>query len=142
MVASGTNNWTYEWDTTTVEDGNNSLWFRSYCNGAYSDIVSLNLDLDKELKNKQQLYYGLEYSFNKVRSTAFRENIRTGETTPAASRYPDGGSDYSYTAIYGSYQNSINPNMTFSAGARYTQTWLNARTNNTFVRNKHCLFSI
>jgi len=92
-------------------------------------IGSLNLDLEKALNKDQQLYYGLEYSFNHVQSTAFQKHIDTNEIIDATPRYPDGGSNYSFTALHGSYQNVLNPNLTLSAGARYTQTWLNASTN-------------
>ncbi len=51
MVASGTNDWILQWDTTTMENGFHSLRFRSYCYGAYSDIVSLNLDVQNQEQN-------------------------------------------------------------------------------------------
>jgi len=45
MVVSGTDDWTYEWDTITVENGNSSLRFRAYCRKVYSEIAFLYLDV-------------------------------------------------------------------------------------------------
>lgn len=55
------------------------------------DIASFNLDLFKKIK-QHQLTYGLEGVVNWVSSTVNRYNIKTGATSYATTRYPDGGS--------------------------------------------------
>ena len=57
-------------------------------------IVSLNNDYDKSLKNQQLLFYGLEMNYNNVISTGEETNINTGETNKVSTRYPDGSNIY------------------------------------------------
>ena len=64
-------------------------------------IISLNTDFDKKLKNENQIiYYGFEYVFNNVKSEADEPNLFSGETIPAAPRYPDGKNKYSGASAY------------------------------------------
>jgi hemoglobin/transferrin/lactoferrin receptor protein len=92
---------------------------------------SVNLDFDKQLNEKNSLFYGMEAVTNKVNSTGQERHIETGEITPYASRYPD-GSDYSSYAGYLNYKNNLNEKITFITGARYSQVLLNAKFDNTF----------
>ena len=92
---------------------------------------SVNLDFDKQLNEKSLLFYGLEAVINKVNSTGQERDINNNETTPYASRYPD-GSDYSSYAAYFNYKNNLNEKMTFLAGARYSRVLLNSAFDTTF----------
>ncbi|HEY0678811.1 MAG TPA: TonB-dependent receptor [Chitinophagaceae bacterium] len=78
---------------------------------------SVNVDLDKELTDKSELFYGLEYVTNDVGSFANRVNINNGTEEKAPTRYPD-NSDWSSYGIYGSYRVNVNK-FTFSTGLRY-----------------------
>lgn len=82
------------------------------------DVLSANLDFEKQLPKDQSLFYGLEVLLNQVGSEANNENITTGEKTAAATRYPDGASWNSYAA-YLSYSNSLNEQLRFQGGLRY-----------------------
>ena len=66
------------------------------------DAISVNLDAKKGL-GKGQLFYGLEYVYNKVGSLGETTNISTGVVKPMVSRYPD-GSTWSTMGVYGSYK--------------------------------------
>lgn len=90
-------------------------------------IASINADFDKKLKSKDQyIYYGLEYFYNNVKSDAEKRDIKTGELTPSASRYPDGENIYSGAGLYAGYKKNINEKITISTGARYNLIWLNS----------------
>ncbi|MEO0331105.1 MAG: TonB-dependent receptor [Bacteroidota bacterium] len=90
------------------------------------DVWTLNFDADRQWNAKHQLFYGLEYVFNGVNSTAFSENIETGEREPTSTRYPDGGSRYQSLASYASYKFSPDPRTTFTSGLRYSYVWLSS----------------
>lgn len=90
-------------------------------------IVTFNSDFDKKLKNNNQyIYYGLESFYNNVKSDAERRDIITGESSPSASRYPDGKNIYSGISVYAGYKNNLRERVTISTGARYNHVWLNS----------------
>lgn len=92
---------------------------------------SANLDFDLSINEQSNLFYGLEAVYNDVGSTAFIEDIETGDTEPTSTRYPDGSTWQSYAA-YVNYKNNLSPNWTLLAGARYNQVILNAPFDRTF----------
>jgi hemoglobin/transferrin/lactoferrin receptor protein len=96
------------------------------------DAFSVNADANKEL-GKSKLFYGIEYVYNKVGSTGLRTNITNNSSAPAVSRYPD-GSQWSTTAVYGSYKVNINPKLTFNSGLRYSINTLKATFDTTFIK--------
>lgn len=94
---------------------------------------TLNLDADKIFDNQHQLFYGAEWVYNSVSSSAFRTNLLTEEVVPAATRYPDGGSQYSTAALYLSHKWNFDTKFTLNSGLRYSRIWLNAQfTENSF----------
>lgn len=84
------------------------------------DVLSLNIDFDKEIDYTQSLYYGIEAAHNIINSTGHQRQIISNETSPYASRYPD-DSKYNTIAAYLSYKNNINEKITVSAGLRFNQ---------------------
>ncbi len=94
------------------------------------DIFSLNLDADKQLSRRMQLFYGAEMVLNQVNSQAYRENSTDGSRQGTTPRYPDGGSTYSNLAGYGSFTHYTTRSLTISGGIRYTHVWLDASTTN------------
>ncbi len=90
------------------------------------DFYSLNVDVDKDLKNGN-LFYGFEVLYNDVQSTGKRTDINTGEVTPTASRYPDGGSDYWSYAGYLNHKWLLNNGFILTSGIRYSHVKLNAK---------------
>lgn len=90
-------------------------------------IVSLNLDFNKNIHNKNQLlYYGFEYVNNDIKSTAQTRNILNGDLAPAGTRYPDGKNSYHSTSIYAGYKNNISEILTINTGFRYNHLNLNS----------------
>jgi hemoglobin/transferrin/lactoferrin receptor protein len=88
------------------------------------DVYALNIDVDKKLNYRQELYYGVEYIINDVTSTAKRLDINTGLTSPESTRYPDGGSRYSAISAYSSYKNILLDQLVLTAGIRYSNVGL------------------
>jgi hemoglobin/transferrin/lactoferrin receptor protein len=98
------------------------------------DAYSLNIDLEKQLSSKSELFYGLEYLYNKVRSIGFTENITTNESVATVSRYPN-GSNWQSMAAYASFKFKPNTKFVFQSGLRYNHVIANAdfTENNVFL---------
>lgn len=98
-------------------------------------VYGINVDFVKSNQNKSQWYYGLEAIHNIVESNAHTQNILTGATTSASTRYPDDGSTLSSGAAYLTFKNNFTEKATYSFGARYSYTALKANfTDTTFVK--------
>ena len=91
------------------------------------DMYSLAVDFDKEY-DKSTLYYGIDSYHNDVTSQAFRRNIETNEITTTGTRYPDGGSDFTSFAIYGSYVHELSSKIRINSGIRINTINLTAKT--------------
>jgi len=96
------------------------------------DAISVNLDAKKGF-GKGQLFYGLEYVYNKVGSFGETTNISTGVVKPMVSRYPD-GSTWSTMGVYGSYKINLAPKVTLTTGLRYSYNTLDATFDTTFIK--------
>jgi hemoglobin/transferrin/lactoferrin receptor protein len=108
--------------------GNNNL------NTQAEKVNAFNVNWDAhKMIGKGQLFYGLEYVFNKVGSTGFRTNISSGDVTPFVSRYPD-GSTWSTMGFYGSYKVNLDPKLTFLTGLRYSYNTLHADFDTAFIK--------
>ncbi|MEO9964892.1 MAG: TonB-dependent receptor [Reichenbachiella sp.] len=91
------------------------------------DVYALNVDFDKKISDKSELYYGTELVYNYVESTAQRKDIVTEAITAESTRYPDGGSSYLSAAAYGSFKHRLNKIAIISSGLRYTYVALNSK---------------
>ena len=97
-------------------------------------VFSVNTDFKVSLSKNRDLSYGLEFTYNNVKSNAYgkvlnvidNQIIDFTETTIVQSRYPDGGSNYTTAAAYANYRQDINGKMTLNTGGRFTYTKLNA----------------
>lgn len=89
-------------------------------------VYITSLDFDKYFNENKELFYGLEGIYNYVASEATETNINTGTKTATATRYPDGGSDYTQLAAYAKYKQDLAANLTIIAGSRYSHILLNA----------------
>jgi hemoglobin/transferrin/lactoferrin receptor protein len=97
------------------------------------NVYSLNADLQKRLAEKHNLHYGIEATYNNVESTAKTVNIKTAVESPAATRYPNGGSTMSTYAAYLSHRWDISEKLILSGGVRFSASSLNAEfTDTTF----------
>ncbi len=83
---------------------------------------SFNLDFDKQLTEKANLFYGAEYVTNQVGSTAARVNILDGTTTGTSTRYPDGSEWKSYAA-YASLRYALSEKWLLNTSARYSYVY-------------------
>ncbi|MDW3209549.1 MAG: TonB-dependent receptor [Reichenbachiella sp.] len=88
------------------------------------NVYALNVDLDKELSAKSELYYGIELFYNDVNSSAYLKDVATEVVSPTSTRYPDGGSKYSSAAAYGSLKSRLSDAVVFTGGLRYTYVHL------------------
>jgi hemoglobin/transferrin/lactoferrin receptor protein len=79
----------------------------------------VNLDAEKELSARTQLFYGAEVVTNDVTSTGIRVHQETGEEEIINSRYPD-GSTWSTGSVYSGLMHDMTERLTLSAGARFS----------------------
>ena len=78
---------------------------------------TLGWDFTKKF-GKTNVFYGIEYVYNKVNSIAVQTDINTGISEADASRYPDGSTWQSYAA-YASLQSKLSDKVSFQGGLRY-----------------------
>lgn len=95
--------------------------------------TAINLDLQKQLNEKQELFYGAEFIYNKIGSAGINQHIGNGTITKVASRYPD-GSTWNSLAAYVSYKNKLKTNLSLSAGLRYNHNSLKATFDSSFFK--------
>jgi len=89
-------------------------------------VYSFNLDLQKRI-GINELSYGLEATYNEVKSTANSENIVTGESKIIDTRYPKGGSTMSTYAAYLTDNIELSKKIILSGGLRFTNTTLTSK---------------
>ncbi|PCH99227.1 MAG: TonB-dependent receptor [Bacteroidetes bacterium] len=90
-------------------------------------VYSLNMDFNKKLDSSKSLVYGVEAVINDVTSSAYAEDVKSGNRSAATTRYPDGGSMQQQYAAYFNYKWEINQKMIWSAGVRYNQILMQLR---------------
>ncbi len=98
-------------------------------------VLSLNADFNKQVKEQNFFFYGIEAVYNIVSSTANKQDIYSGVLSPAASRYPDGKNNYTTLAAYLNYKRNFNEKTTLLAGFRYTYVSLFSTIDDTAVFN-------
>jgi len=89
------------------------------------DVYSINLDFDKGIK-QGNFFYGLEYLSNTVESDAYRQNLQSGATTGADTRYPSNGSSYDSYAAYLSHKFKLSKQLIINSGLRYSLVKIDA----------------
>jgi hemoglobin/transferrin/lactoferrin receptor protein len=105
-------------------------------------VLSLNADFNTRFSKKRTLSYGLEGTYNKVKSVAQSKILQVsrhdiigyteGDAVPT--RYPDGSSNYSSFAAYGNYRFNIGKKSSLNTGLRFTQTHVHVNwDDNTFI---------
>jgi len=82
------------------------------------NMYSFNVDFEKHISTRTELFYGGEYVYNKVMSDGNEENITTNKTQPTVSRYPD-GANWQSAAIYSSIKYKPNTKFVFQSGLRF-----------------------
>jgi hemoglobin/transferrin/lactoferrin receptor protein len=81
-------------------------------------VFTANYDALKKI-GVNEIKYGVELAYNDVNSTAFRTNVKTGAVSNADTRYPDGGSQMQWAAVYLTDQIEIKDVFFMNAGLRY-----------------------
>jgi hemoglobin/transferrin/lactoferrin receptor protein len=81
------------------------------------NVGGLTVDLQKKIKSNK-LRYGFDGQFNRLTSTAYRENISSGATSPVDTRYPDGDNTLNYWALYATHTLPLNEKWTLTDGIR------------------------
>lgn len=95
------------------------------------DAYSINIDFDKKINSRINLYYGYESVFNKVSSKSDLLDVATLESTPNDTRYPNG----SIWQVHGVYANAkiyLNDKLLLSSGIRYNHYGIQAKFDTTF----------
>lgn len=95
------------------------------------DIYSLNVDVEKYLNQRFTIYYGSEYVYNDVSSTANRLDIVNGTTSPTSTRYPDGAS-WQSAAAYLSFRLNLSEKFVMNLSNRFSFIHTSAKFDNTF----------
>ncbi|MGB1283781.1 MAG: TonB-dependent receptor domain-containing protein [Polaribacter sp.] len=100
------------------------------------NVFSLNGDFSIPLTEDKTrvLSYGFEFAYNDVQSNAYGKTLNItnnkidgfSDDFKVQSRYPDGGSNYTSSAIYVDYRQDISRKSTLNSGIRFTNTQLNA----------------
>lgn len=89
------------------------------------DAYSFNTDFEKLLSPKTELFYGVEYIYNKVTSSGDILNIDTNESTPTVSRYPN-GSNWQSMAAYANVKFKPSDKFVLQSGLRYNYVLMHA----------------
>jgi hemoglobin/transferrin/lactoferrin receptor protein len=89
-------------------------------------VYTLNADLNKTIKSNE-LRYGIEATYNDVKSKANKEDIVTGASEPLDTRYPNGGSNMTSLAAYITHTLEINPKLILNDGLRYSYVSLDSK---------------
>lgn len=72
----------------------------------------------KHVGTEHMLHAGIDAQYNTLRSTAFSENIETGDLSPLDTRYPDGDNSMASVSAWVSHTWKINPTITLTDGFR------------------------
>jgi hemoglobin/transferrin/lactoferrin receptor protein len=98
-------------------------------------VISVNVDAFKRVLQKHELRYGAEMQLNKVVSTATNLEIVTGDITPAATRYANGGNKMNTLGIYISDAWEVTENFVISNGLRFTANQVESKFTDTSFYN-------
>lgn len=88
-------------------------------------MYSISIDLHKEY-SKSELFYGLESYVEDLNSSAFSNNINTGEINSIDTRYPNGKNNMIRNEVYISYTTMLPKKTNFNIGGRTGYTILNS----------------
>ena len=90
------------------------------------NIMTLNVDFAKKI-GRNEFRYGLDAWYNEVNSSAYREDILSGERFALDTRYPDGGSTMQSAAAYLTHSWEISDHLILNDGIRVNHVALDAK---------------
>jgi hemoglobin/transferrin/lactoferrin receptor protein len=91
--------------------------------GANADFLHMNKD--------GEVHLGVEYYYDIVNSTAYRNNISTNLNSAITTRYSDGPTNMAYQAIYVQHTKNMNNHWVLNDGIRLNLVQLNAQFKDT-----------
>ena len=94
------------------------------------DLFGFNVDLLRQGKSSE-LHVGVESYYNKVGSTAYRNNIATNVRSAITTRYSDGPTNMANQAIYAQHTQFLTGNWVLNSGLRLNNVQLNANFKDT-----------
>lgn len=94
------------------------------------DLFGMNLDLLHQGKSSE-LHVGVESYYNKVGSTAYRNNIATNVRSAITTRYSDGPTNMANYALYAQHTQFLKGNWVLNSGLRLNNVQLNANFKDT-----------
>jgi hemoglobin/transferrin/lactoferrin receptor protein len=108
------------------------------------DVYSINADFYGNITQAHSLSYGLEWTYNKIRSEGYaldlvlnlEDIIGYSDRKTIPSRYPSDGSGASSFAGYLNWIYRVNFRLTINGGLRLTSSKINARWNETPLVDK------
>ncbi|HRG59248.1 MAG TPA: TonB-dependent receptor [Bacteroidia bacterium] len=95
------------------------------------DALSLNLDFDKKIGKKLDVFYGVETIKNTVGSEATFTHTLTKKVDSTVTRYPN-GSTWESNGAYVNLKYKLTKKLVFNAGARYSNYLIKAKFDTTF----------
>ncbi|PDH48248.1 MAG: hypothetical protein CND37_04070, partial [Bacteroidetes bacterium MED-G20] len=96
------------------------------------NVLGSNIQFSKSIGANSRLDYGTETYYNNVDSRAYQLNLLDSSTSFIDSRYPNGGSNIFFPAIYASYNLKKN-RLSLIGGIRYTWNQASAIFNDTLL---------
>lgn len=93
---------------------------------------TLNIDLEKQVNERHELFYGFSGTYNEVRSKGLGENIVNGNQFRIQSRYPD-NARWASMAVYMRDQFKPTDKVTIQSGLRYNVVHAQAVFDTTFL---------
>ncbi len=113
------------------ESRHNRNFGSSKLNHRVEDVEVAGLQFSALHKSeKNEIRSGADIYWNGLTSTAFQENINTGETSPLDTRYPDGNNNQINAALYATHTLRINKHFTLNDGIRLGFNSLKSTFNN------------
>lgn len=95
------------------------------------NIYSINADAEKQINTSMQIFYGSEWTHNKLNSYGNNIDIISDEKLEIASRYPN-HSKYTSLAFYSNLKWKLNSKWTMNTGIRYSHVWIKSKLDNRF----------
>ncbi len=98
------------------------------------DLITTNIDFNKKVGEKVNIYYGIDLGFNNVNSEGFAQNIIDKTKYQIQTRYPNGFNHYFNTGLYTNFKYKYNDKLNLLAGFRYSIFYLNSSFDNSILQ--------
>ena len=92
--------------------------------------LSFNLDFEKNISKKIELFYGFELVYNNVISKAYGENIFTHQQQYVSSRYPSEYNHYLTSGLFTNLKYRFSEKLTGLIGFRYSRVFSDSKFDN------------